>query len=431
MHYTGRSARYVSVVARRAAFRVAFAVGTVVAVSACGSDHATAPIDAVSPIAIVPAALVAANGDNQVGDPNTALPIAPSVRLLSDAGRPVPNVTVTFTPGENSGSVSRSVAVTDSTGFASAGVWTLGLAATQSLVATSSALPGRSVTLRATVRPSQFDITVRFIGDGGTARQRDAFAGAVARWRRVITGDVGTVPLNVPAGECQNWLPAVNESINDLLVFVRIASIDGAGKVLGQASPCYVNSNNKLPIMGFFELDQDDLALLDTQGTLDNVVLHEMGHILGIGTLWNYQRQLLVGAGTDDPYFAGAQARAQFSGTSGFSYAGLGVPVENSGITGTRDAHWRRSVFGNELMQGYAQPGGMPLSRITVGSLTDMGYITAMSGADGYSFLTTARAMAPGAGESTTLSFGDDVAAAPLYEVSRNGSRRLVRPALK
>ena len=431
MNYTGRSVRRFVKLSSRSAKRAAFALGAVAMLSACSGDAVTAPFDAVRPTAIVPAALVAADGDNQAGDPNTILPIAPSVRLLTDAGRPVPNVSVTFTPVGNSGVVSRSVVVTDSTGYASAGAWTLGLAPSQSLVASSTALPGRSVTFRASLRPSQFDITVRFIGDGGTDRQREAFAGAVARWRRVITGDVGTVPLNVPAGECQSWIPAVNESINDLLVYVRIASIDGAGKILGQASPCYVNSGNKLPIMGFFELDQDDLALLLSQGTLDNVVLHEMGHILGIGTLWNYQRQLLLGAGSDDPYFTGVEARAQLASTNGFSYAGLGVPVENSGSTGTRDAHWRRSIFANELMQGYAQPGGMPISRITVASLSDMGYVTTMTGADGYSFLTAMRAMTLGASEGTAMSFGDDIATAPLYEVERTGSRRMVRPALK
>lgn len=426
MHYAGRSG-----VRFRHVARVAFAIGASASLAACGSDKATAPIDSITPTAIVPSALVATDGDNQVGDPNAVLPIAPSVRLLSEAGRPVPNISVTFTPMANSGSVARTTVVTDGYGVASAGAWTLGTDAAESLVASSSALPGSSVTFRATLRPSQFDIVVRFVGDGGTARQRDAFASAVSRWRRVITGDVGTVPLNVPAGECQSWIPAVNESINDLLVYVRIASIDGAGKILGQASPCYVNSGNKLPIMGFFELDQDDLALLLAQGTLDNVVLHEMGHILGIGTLWNYQRQLLVGAGTDDPYFNGTEARAQFTSTAGFGYAGVGVPVENAGSTGTRDAHWRRSVFGNELMQGYAQPGAMPLSRVTVGSLSDMGYVTAMSGADSYSFLTAARVMASGASDGSIVSFGNDIAAAPLYEVERNGMRRLVRPRLK
>lgn len=409
------------------------ALAAFVTMSACGGDRVTAPVEAHASSAMVAAALVTADGDNQVGDPSGALPIAPSVRLLTGAGRPVPNIAVTFVPDGGSGAVARRTVVTDSTGYASAGVWTLGVGATQSLVASSSALPGRAVTFRATLRPSQFDITVRFVGDGGTARQREAFASAVARWRRVITGDVGTVPLNVPAGECQSWIPAVNESINDLLVYVRIAAIDGAGKILGQASPCYVNSTNKLPIMGFFELDQDDLAALLAYGTLDDVVLHEMGHVLGIGTLWNYQRQLLVGAGSDDPYFAGTISRAQLASTTGFGYAGLGVPVENSGSTGTRDAHWRRSVFSNELMQGYAQPGGMPLSRITIASLTDMGYVTTVTGADSYSFLSAVRSMAGGSSETTSegssTSFGDDIARAPLYEVERNGTRRLVRPA--
>ena len=408
------------------------ALAAFVTMSACGGDRITAPVEAQRS-AMVAAALVTADGDNQVGDPSGALPIAPSVRLLTDAGRPVPNIAVTFTPDGGSGSVARRSVTTDSTGYASAGVWTLGAGSTQSLVASSSVLPGRSVTFRATLRPSQFDITVRFVGDGGTARQREAFASAVARWRRVIIGDVGTVPLNAAAGECQSWIPAVNESVNDLLVYVRIAAIDGAGKILGQASPCYVNSSNKLPIMGFFELDQDDLAALLAYGTLDDVVLHEMGHVLGIGTLWNYQRQLLVGAGSDDPYFAGTISRAQLASTTGFGYAGLGVPVENSGSTGTRDAHWRRSVFSNELMQGYAQPGGMPLSRITVASLTDMGYLTTVTGADNYSFLSAVRSMAGGSGETTSdgssTSFGDDIARAPLYEVDRNGTRRLVRPA--
>ena len=187
--------------------------------------------------------------------------------------------------------------------------------------------------------------------------------------------------------------------------------------------------------MGFFELDQDDLAALLTQGILDDVVLHEMGHVLGIGTLWNYQRQLLVGAGGDDPYFAGTTSRVQLTSMNGFGYTGLGVPVENSGSTGTRDAHWRRSVFTNELMQGYAQPGGMPLSRITVASLTDMGYVTTMTGADSYSFLSAMRSMASGTGgpisQVTAMSFGDDIAKAPLYEVERNGARRLVRPAVQ
>ena len=75
----------------------------------------------------------------------------------------------------------------------------------------------------------------------------------------------------------------------------------------------------------------------------------------------------------------------------------------------------------------------MPLSRITVASLTDMGYVTTMTGADSYSFLSAMRSMASGTGgtmsQVTAMSLGDDIANAPLYEVQRNGARRLVRPA--
>ena len=49
---------------------------------------------------------------------------------------------------------------------------------------------------------------------------------------------------------------------------------------------------------------------------------------------------------------------------------------------GTADSHWRESTFQTELMTGFVNTGGMPLSAITVGSLQDMGYIVNMLAAD-------------------------------------------------
>lgn len=272
---------------------------------------------------------------------------------------------------------------------------------------------------------STYDIQLRFVGDGATPRMREAFALAVARWRDVITTDVGTIRLDAPAGDCQDWMPAIAESVNDLLVLVRVTNIDGPGKVVAQASPCFVNSETKLPIMGFFEIDVDDVSRMEERGILDGVVLHELGHILGIGTLWSYKRTLLMGAGTDDPYFTGAQARSAFSAIGGALYGGASVPVENTGATGTRDVHWRASIFGAELMQGFAVPGGMPLSRVTIASLADLGYKVTDKKADSYSLYPALR-MSLSTGDRITL--GDDIAPAPLYEVDRNGGRRLVRP---
>lgn len=273
-----------------------------------------------------------------------------------------------------------------------------------------------------------YDIQVRFIGDGATPRLRDAFTRAAARWSQVIIGDIGSTVLNARAGECQAWMPAVNETVNDLVIFVRTARIDGPDKVVAQASPCYVNSDTRLPIVGFFELDGDDVDALVARNVLDDVVLHEMGHVLGLGTLWNHRRSLLVGAGTDDPFFAGSGARAAFVAAGGGLYGGTPVPVENSGNQGTRDAHWRASIFGNELMQGFAQAGGMPLSRITVASLADLGYTVSLDAADRFTMAPALRAEgAPSSPEART-SLGHDIVRVPMYEVDRSGTRRRIAP---
>jgi hypothetical protein len=106
-----------------------------------------------------------------------------------------------------------------------------------------------------------------------------------------------------------------------------------------------------------------------------------MGHVLGIGTIWQ-SRGLLSGAGTSNPRFVGSQAVAAYNAIFGTS--ATGVPVENTGGGGTRDSHWRESIFGNELMTGFLNGGSNPLSRVTVASLADLGYVVNLNAADNY-----------------------------------------------
>ncbi|MEY9156351.1 leishmanolysin [Bradyrhizobium japonicum] len=47
------------------------------------------------------------------------------------------------------------------------------------------------------------------------------------------------------------------------------------------------------------------------------------------------------------------------------SAGSLPVPVENTGGEGTVDSHWRDTVFGAELMTGFVNQGGNPMSRVT------------------------------------------------------------------
>jgi len=230
-----------------------------------------------------------------------------------------------------------------------------------------------------TPRPAAFAITVRYLAPA-TPRQQQAVTAAVARWESVITRDLSDVTLNVAAATCFDTQPAINERIDDLLLFVEFVEIDGPGKVLGEAGPCYVRSENMLPIVGHLKLDAADLASMETHGTMDDVVLHEIGHVLGIGTLWQ-DRNLLVGSGGVDPQFIGPNAVQAYQTMGGTQST---VPVENTGAAGTRDGHWRESVFGTELMTGWISRGGNPMSALTIASLQDLGYGADQSVATAY-----------------------------------------------
>jgi hypothetical protein len=53
--------------------------------------------------------------------------------------------------------------------------------------------------------------------------------------------------------------------------------------------------------------------------------------------------------------------------------------VENTGGTGTADAHWREETFGQELMTGYISNADNPLTGMTIGSLQDLGYTVSLA----------------------------------------------------
>jgi Leishmanolysin len=112
---------------------------------------------------------------------------------------------------------------------------------------------------------------------------------------------------------------------------------------------------------------------------LSLIATHEVGHSLGIGTVWDY-KNLLRGAGSSNPTFSGSNARAQWRALGGTG----NVPVENTGGAGTRDGHWREATFGNELMTGFLDTGKNPLSRLTIASLKDLGYVVNLNAADVY-----------------------------------------------
>jgi hypothetical protein len=105
--------------------------------------------------------------------------------------------------------------------------------------------------------------------------------------------------------------------------------------------------------------------------------------VLGMGTLWELMG-LLQGAGTVNPVFTGENAMREFAALIG-SDTPTPVPVENKGEAGTRDGHWRETVFGNELMTGILDTSANPVSRMTVAAMEDMGYQVNLDAAEGFS----------------------------------------------
>jgi Leishmanolysin len=230
---------------------------------------------------------------------------------------------------------------------------------------------GRAKAIAATASP--FTITVRFLG-GLNARQRSAFKKAADRWTRIIVGDLPQVRVD-------------GEMIDDVLILAQGRAIDGPGRILGQAGPSHVRAGSagaaaSLPAKGLMSFDTADLARMDQAGTLDDVIAHEMGHVLGIGTLWE-DKGLLKRPRTSNPTFAGAAAMEEYRLLRGAPRQRR-VPVENTGGPGTADGHWRETVFRNELMSGFIATPGNPLSRMTAASLSDLGYEVDLAAAEPY-----------------------------------------------
>lgn len=332
-----------------------------------------------------PAQLSTVSGDQQTGNGGAAL-LAPIVMRVSDPyGNATPGQSVSLSIAAGGGTIGGATSanlVTGADGTISISSWTLGrFALPQALHASVGAL---TADVTAGVK-SDYRIDVRFFGPSLTDDQRALFTNAAARISAVITGDIPDAPVaaDLSAACGMSGLPHMNENVDDLVIYASVQDIDGLGGILAESGPCVFrgSSAGNLAAVGVMSFDAADLERMMTNGTLQDVITHEMLHVVGVGTLWDV-RSLLSGAGTTASTFLGTSAKQGCIGDAGTSVCVLGVPVENNGVPGTADAHWRESTFQSELMTGYVNSGGMPLSAITVGSLADLGYVVNPFAAD-------------------------------------------------
>jgi hypothetical protein len=251
---------------------------------------------------------------------------------------------------------------------------------------TSEPVSATASTTVAAGPPETYEITLR-LDPSMRPEFRQAFEDAAARWESVITAGVADQPLELPDG-LFGWIPGFSGVVDDVLIDARDIDIDGAGQILGRAGGFLVREPDWQPYYGLMEFDTADLDSLASRGRLGDVILHEMGHVLGLGTNW-----LLVGYVSDlltDPAYTGPGGVAAHQELGGARY----VPLENEGGLGTVIGHWREDVFGDELMTGYLGSAPAQLSRLTVAALSDLGYGVDLSQADAYELPSGASARA-------------------------------------
>ena len=275
--------------------------------------------------------------------------------------------------------------------------------------------------------PSGFRIDLVF-ATSMTATQEAAFHSAAERWMAVLEPtDLPDVRPREPltCGDDPRFRRTV-DVVDDLMIVAVVEEIDGPRGALARAGPCWLRSDSALPLYGRMTFDAADLRRIERIGGLENLVLHEMGHVLGIGSIWRSLGLLRNPAPENeepDTHFRGPLAIEAFDAAGGESYAGAKVPVENTGGPGTRNGHWRESVLLTELMTGYSNPGSEPLSAITVQSLADLGYSVDLAPADSYELPDAD--MARAVDESERIPYGDDIWRGPLVLVDEAG--RIVR----
>ena len=207
---------------------------------------------------------------------------------------------------------------------------------------------------------------------------RSYFRQAETFWESRLIGYNGSLPTEV------------KRQLRKLQINASTAAIDGVGGILGQAGPNQIlryggGTANGRPLpriaiaqTGRMQFDTADLQNMLQDGTLQNVIRHEMAHVLGIGTLWIDNGLRNTTARGD---YIGKHGLAAYRIESKNRFAGV-VPIEQLGGPGTAGGHWdsqdpffnqRTKNNSSELMIGNISPNEAKfVSETTWGSLRDM-----------------------------------------------------------
>ncbi|HMP78638.1 MAG TPA: PEP-CTERM sorting domain-containing protein [Pirellulaceae bacterium] len=203
------------------------------------------------------------------------------------------------------------------------------------------------------------------------------FRAAEKFWENRLIGFSGALP------------GVVKSQLQKVRIVCNVEMIDGLGGILGQAGVTRTISYTRTsynPLRGsqtiviaqesVLTLDQDDVAAMMGDGSLQWVLRHEIGHALGFGSLW-VQNGLLNEGGD----YIGSHALSRYRQEANKQFATF-VPVQKFGGPGTAGSHWDfNDPFFNQLnttgrlefMGPFSVPGAIEFaSESTFGAMADL-----------------------------------------------------------
>jgi hypothetical protein len=214
------------------------------------------------------------------------------------------------------------------------------------------------------------------------ANAQTALSAALARFEQLVTGDVGPTITYPPSGLTALTCQLVDASlmngavIEDVAILMSVGAIDGPSNTLARGGFCGYGRNPAPPstITGQMKLDEVDAGTASAT-YLQDVIVHEIAHAFGVGTLWQSQTQF---EGTDSVRYYGTTGNTEWRALGG---PADGVPVELN-----IEAHWRENWFDGEIMTPITEGSAvrLPVSRMTIGTLMDLGWSVSLAAADAY-----------------------------------------------
>lgn len=147
-------------------------------------------------------------------------------------------------------------------------------------------------------------------------------------------------------------------------------------------------NGRRMPISGVANINSNPEAVAALSVDINyfrRVMIHEFGHVLGLGTLWEdplYGRNFVnrsTGTYRADTY--AGWAYGELLGT----FTQTVIPLTTGVGPGSDYSHWREQLFDTELMTHAADRAGMPLSQLTIASLQDLGWYVNYGAAEAYS----------------------------------------------